>query len=245
MKILNQLLKLFFSFLFPDNCFNCQKNIGITENPVICSDCEKILIDNYKNSNLCRKCSRLFSLLLNEKYENTVCPECQKTDFAFTFNCSLGPLNGIWKDLVYNFKFSNHYRVADFIAHYISVYFNWFIKNKIIISVPDTPFARFKKGKSSVHYICRLLSRRYNFCYYYDVLNKVKKCKKQKTLKRDERYENVKNAFLVKKGHLIKGKEIVLVDDVFTTGATVNECSKILLSAGAKSVAVLTFAREN
>jgi competence protein ComFC len=55
-----------------------------------------------------------------------------------------------------------------------------------------------------------------------------------------ERRKNIKNAFTVRKKDIIEGKHIMLVDDVFTTGATVRECSKVFMKAGAKKVYVIT-----
>jgi ComF family protein len=65
----------------------------------------------------------------------------------------------------------------------------------------------------------------------------------QTELSATERYKNVKNAFKVAKPEKIKHKKILLVDDVFTTGATVNECARILLRSQASEVVVFTFAR--
>ena len=62
-------------------------------------------------------------------------------------------------------------------------------------------------------------------------------------MKATERKRNVAGAFGIKNKHLIKDKNILLIDDVFTTGATINECSKILLKNGAAKVFVLTLAR--
>jgi ComF family protein len=65
----------------------------------------------------------------------------------------------------------------------------------------------------------------------------------QTSLTRAERRKNVKGAFSVRHPNKAKGRRILLVDDVFTTGATVNECSRVLMKAGAESVDVLTLAR--
>ena len=58
-----------------------------------------------------------------------------------------------------------------------------------------------------------------------------------------ERKKNVKNVFSVKHPECIKGQSVLLIDDVYTTGATINECAKVLLKAGAKNVDALTFTR--
>jgi ComF family protein len=65
----------------------------------------------------------------------------------------------------------------------------------------------------------------------------------QTALSRKERKKNIKGAFVVKHRETIRGKKIVLVDDVYTTGSTVNECALVLIKAGAALVDVLTLAR--
>ena len=76
-----------------------------------------------------------------------------------------------------------------------------------------------------------------------NVLERKRWTEPQTGLGRKERLANVKNAFNMKNGMKIKGKRILLVDDVYTTGATVNECAKVLLKGGAGQVDVLTLAR--
>ncbi|MGC8744960.1 MAG: ComF family protein, partial [Verrucomicrobiia bacterium] len=75
-------------------------------------------------------------------------------------------------------------------------------------------------------------------------LKRVKYTETHTTLDRSRRSENVKNAFDVKdKSGWLKGKKVILIDDVMTTGATVNECARVLRKAGAIEVAVWTVAR--
>ncbi len=74
-------------------------------------------------------------------------------------------------------------------------------------------------------------------------LIRIKNTRAQTTLKGDERRLNVINAFSLNNSEKVKDKQIVIIDDVFTTGTTVNECSRILLKAGAADVHVLTLAR--
>jgi ComF family protein len=79
----------------------------------------------------------------------------------------------------------------------------------------------------------------------YDALRRIRDTPYQGHLKRKERQENVKGAFAVAPRHKdeVKGKTLFLIDDVLTTGATVNECSRVLLAAGTKQVRILTLAR--
>jgi ComF family protein len=79
----------------------------------------------------------------------------------------------------------------------------------------------------------------------HDALRRIRATPVQGHLKRKERQENVKGAFAVsaRNKNSVEGKTLVLIDDVLTTGATVNECSRVLLKAGAKQVHVLTLSR--
>ena len=76
-----------------------------------------------------------------------------------------------------------------------------------------------------------------------DVLVKIKWTMPQTGLARKKRIQNVKNSFAVRNSSKVKGKRFLLVDDVYTTGATTNECAKVLLKSGARYVDVLTLAR--
>lgn len=76
-----------------------------------------------------------------------------------------------------------------------------------------------------------------------EALRRIRRTAPQTGLKRKGRLDNIKNAFQVKKSAMIKDRRILLVDDVYTTGATVNECAKVLLGSGAARIDVLTVAR--
>ena len=76
-----------------------------------------------------------------------------------------------------------------------------------------------------------------------DILIKIKMTIPQTGLDRESRKTNIKGTFLVNKPEAVKGKKVLLVDDVYTTGATADECTKALLKAGAGNVDVLTLAR--
>jgi ComF family protein len=100
-----------------------------------------------------------------------------------------------------------------------------------------------ERGFNQALLLVRELSKRMGIPYQERALKKIKDTPVQIALKKRERRKNLRGAFQVKDREAIRGKAIVLVDDVYTTGATINECSRTLLKAGAKQVAVLTVAR--
>jgi ComF family protein len=75
------------------------------------------------------------------------------------------------------------------------------------------------------------------------LLRRVLPTRTQTQLSRQERLANVRNAFAMRKGQRLNGERVVLVDDVFTTGATTNACARVLMGAGAGEVCVWTVAR--
>ena len=78
-----------------------------------------------------------------------------------------------------------------------------------------------------------------------EVFIKPKDTKEQKLLKRDERYENIKDAFKIKKGIEVKNYNIILIDDVVTTGATLQEAYKLLKKFDVKHIKLLTLAKSH
>ena len=75
-------------------------------------------------------------------------------------------------------------------------------------------------------------------------LVKIKNSKKQSSLNKENRKKNVENAYVIKDGSQVKNKKILLFDDIYTTGNTVNECSRILREAGAEQIGILTIAKD-
>jgi ComF family protein len=111
-----------------------------------------------------------------------------------------------------------------------------------IIPVPLHPSRKRERGFNQAYILAKVLSRRYDVPVLKGGLDRIRPTPPQ-TGKRRERIRNVRGAFQVRRPDRIHGRSILLVDDVFTTGATVNECAKVLMKAGAQVVWVYTLAR--
>ena len=83
-----------------------------------------------------------------------------------------------------------------------------------------------------------------NIEYRSDILLKIKNTANQSLLNKEQRQENLKNAYEVKNKEYISNKNILIFDDIYTTGSTANECSKMLVEAGARSIGILTIAKD-
>ena len=120
-----------------------------------------------------------------------------------------------------------------------------FIKSyDIIIPVPMHRIKLRKRGYNQSELVARELAKKFNLKIYTDVLIKIKNNKVQSTLTKEERKENIKNVFKVVNTDKIKGMKILILDDIYTTGATVNECVEELMRAKPEEIGVLTLAKD-
>ena len=118
-----------------------------------------------------------------------------------------------------------------------------FLKNyDIILCVPIHIRRKMQRGYNQSELIANEIAKNTGITYMAKNLVKIKNTEKQSTLTKSQRVENVENAFAVKEANKIVNKKIILFDDIYTTGSTVNECSRVLKKAGAKEIAVLTVA---
>lgn len=120
-----------------------------------------------------------------------------------------------------------------------------FIKSyDIIIPVPMYKSKKAKRGYNQSELIARDLSRRFKIPMDKKVLIKYKNTVMQSSLGKEERIKNVQDVYKVQYMGKIKNKNILLVDDIYTTGATVSECKKMLQLAGAKNIGIIIIAKD-
>lgn len=116
-------------------------------------------------------------------------------------------------------------------------------KADLLVPVPLDKRRYRKREFNQAHLLAKVVSRRFGIPLSPFVLRRTRTTLPQTGLNRREREENVKGLFRVAKAKECRGKTILVIDDVFTTGSTANECAKVLSRAGAREVNVLTVAR--
>jgi ComF family protein len=113
----------------------------------------------------------------------------------------------------------------------------------LLIPVPLHLKRLRQRGFNQAHLLIRGWAKQDGMAFDGLTLSRSRWTEPQTALSRKERKKNIRGAFVVKHPERIRGKKIVLVDDVYTTGSTVNECARVLIKAGAAFVDVLTLAR--
>lgn len=203
--------------------------------PKVCGFCLKINKDA-----LCFKCKM--------KAENMLKGEIEEINGKFfSYLIYLFKYEGIIREKIINYKFND-------MAYLRDTFVNFVIKNEkicgflkkydIIIPVPIHRKRMKKRGYNQSELIARNIARSTGLEFVADALTKVKNNIAQSTLNREDRQNNVRDVYGIKNIEKIKNKRVVLIDDIYTTGSTVNECSRILKNAGANKVAVLVIAKD-
>lgn len=166
------------------------------------------------------------------------CEGCLK-DTPFDKVLYYGKYEGILKEVIHHYKFNKVKRLSKPLAMLLS---ELPIPDSDAIVVVPLQTKRLKEREfNQTAVIGHHLSRRLRIPFLLDALIKVKDTKPQTGLSEEERLRNLKNAFVAM--DKVKGLNLLLIDDVITTGATIKECSRALLKAGAKGVTVLALAR--
>lgn len=227
---------LFLDFLLPDNCPICRKQPGCDLG--ICDDCRRDV--PFIFGTVCPKCGGPLMT------DHSLCRECEDSPrLWWNVAASAFRFEGTARSVVHRFKYHGDVAVVPFIAD--SCLNAW--KDRCgdtaidcLAPVPLHWFRKFTRGYNQSDMICRELGRRMGveIC---DALKRTRWTPPQAQLSRSKRTRNLSNAFAVRDNAAVAGKSIMLVDDVMTTGTTLNECARKLVKAGAKEVNVLTIAR--
>ncbi|MCS7053515.1 MAG: ComF family protein [Ignavibacterium sp.] len=219
---LNKKFNIVFDFFLPRLCPCCNKKLNFNET-IICIKCFFEL-------------EKTNEYLIKSEYQNKF-QECGLIDefkAAFVFRQE-SPV----QFLLHSLKYDKRFLVGIFLGRLLAKFFLDEIKSWNADFIIPVPLHRLKKAERSFNqseYIAKGISRETNVKIKTKLLKRKRFTETQTHLSQIERMQNVKNAFEVKNALSIKGKKIILVDDVVTTGSTINECAKVVKDAGAEKI---------
>ncbi len=241
MSILQSINDLLKDIICPPMCVVC----GKAAPNFVCKEC--LLKINFFGDSVCSRCgSPIFKEFDKLQSEGKICSLCKNEKYYFYKARSYGLYKNVMADIIKKYKYKKIYTLKKVLLYFLFMAFkNYYDKEKIdfIETVPDY----VSNLKETWHFnhmqdLAKSLSQYLKIPFGNNIL-KIKENYKQQILDKDLRKLNVKDAYKIKDCLKIVGKNILLIDDVFTTGSTLNEISRILKYGGADKIFILTVAR--
>lgn len=228
---MNKIFKFLSDALFPAG-FTCDICGIETFGNNICPECFKTV--TFNNKIVCPLCGR-------KTVRPEICFECKYK--APLFKKAVSPL--VYEDgasvLISKFKNGNAY-LKDYFARLITEKLNELPEIDCVVYVPMTKNAVTSRGYNQSELLAKCVSQQTELPLIENALSKQKDTAEQKSLSRKEREQNLQKCFKVEKRAEIKGKNVLLIDDILTTGATADAVCSKLLGAGATRVFLATVA---
>lgn len=234
---LKNIKNLFLENLFPSkfSCFNCGEEISNQSNDFcLCKSCfNKIKPIEFA----CKKCGEKLNSFTD------YCLNCKESKRHFDKVVSVTIFDFVAKNLVYKLKYGNARYLADIIVKFMAEKFKEenFKNIDLILPIPLSEKRKKERGYNQAEELSLRLSKILNIQHSSNIILRVKHTQTQTHLTKPQRKQNLLNAFKVENKEEIKNKNLLVIDDVITTGATFDEVAKVLKLNGAKSVYGLTF----
>lgn len=232
-------------FILPPHCSICKRPLQPNEK-VVCDECFfgiPAIVPPF-----CLRCGKTTKGF-------TVCNDCIEFPHEFSRLRAIAEYNGIIRDMVILFKTYRKTSLGKKLAQLMTtiIQYDETIKSAdAVMPVPIHKVTLRERGYNQSQILANEISKLTGFPILVDILVQSKRTIPQKSFssekfgkqeRRNQRAINVKNAFTIKESNLIKNKKIILIDDVCTTGATLDECAKKLVDAGADDVYAVVAAR--
>lgn len=237
MNQIRQIYTYIINFILPPRCLSCAE-MTISDRD-FCANCWKNL--NFITKPYCIICGYKFNISILEEMK---CGKCLQTKPAYTLARSLIKFDEYSKKIIHAFKYKDKTILAKTFTRLLyNHYHQEFCYADLIVPVPMNRFKRLFRMYNPAFILALEISKIMNITMVPDMLIKTKWTKAQTYLSKNEREKNLSGSLIFNKKYQITDKKILLVDDVFTTGTTINKCSKILKAAGAQEIYVMTIAR--
>jgi ComF family protein len=229
------------SLFYPEVCQICGEESAIPENGYVGSSCRKKL--KPIQFPFCNRCGMPFSGDIQHPFE---CYHCSSERLFFDQARAAMVAEGILLDIIHRFKYKGALWFEPFLAGLLIECAQTALSGKtwdFIVPVPLHPLKKREREFNQSERLANCLSSELHIPVNVNLVKRVKYTQTQTMLNRHQRNENVKNAFMPYAQEGAKGARVILIDDVYTTGATTNDCSRALRTAGANSIYVLAVAR--
>ena len=234
--MIQQLFETAITFLFPAQCKVCEKNIGLESIPYLCKGCwDRLEIVTPPWCEIC-----------GIQNVDGVCNVCATNPPRFGKLRTVAFYDAILQRIIHLYKFEKRRSLAKHLSYMMVNHLPKDCNLKeydYILPIPIHKKRLRERGFNQSTLIAQGISNEIGIDICTDAIVRSKNTSPQSSLTRDARQTNVVGAFEIKNRNLIRGKRILILDDVFTTGATVNEAVNILWNEDPIEIDVLTLAR--
>jgi competence protein ComFC len=224
-------------FIFPPVCAICENELKIGEQ-FICGDC--YLNIEFIESHFCHRCGAPL------ERDRKTCRHCRGIKFHFEKVRAVATYVSPLSEMIHFLKYNRKTHIANRLGIFMGNVFqsdSELFSSDIIVPVPLHRARKRERGYNQSKLLAQVVSDISGKTLIDDSIIRKKATKSQTMLAVDERVENLRDAFAVVAPEKIKGKNIVIIDDVLTTGTTLEEMAKTLIREGAASVSCLVLAR--
>jgi len=229
-------------FIYPATCQICE--CALRHGRYLCENCISNL--HLIEAPFCEQCGECYDGQLPDTF---ICPNCNNLTLTFDFARAALHSDGEGRRLIHDFKYLRQIHLGPELARLAKLAlddprFKPYQQSGILVPVPLFWKRQRKRRFNQSEQIAKHLSPITDIPYSL-ALQRIRNTETQTRFSRAKRLNNLKNAFSIHPKHAssIKNKPVILIDDVFTTGSTANECTKVLLEHGATRVAILTVLR--
>ena len=220
-------------WIYPPACISCKHLLELNNKPQrylwLCSVCE-ILFEAI-DENTCNICGK------PTQYD--VCESCRGKIFFFDKNTAVYLYDDLIRDLLHSMKFRNKRHIAIGLGRLMAKQIQQMPQDAVLVPVPMHKKKQSERGFNQSSIMALGISERFNIPVE-DILIRTRDTPPQHGLHPAMRIENVYDAFDIRKHHSALDKYIILIDDIFTSGSSLNECARVLKANGAARVDSMT-----
>ena len=228
-------------FFYPEICQLCETERATARDGFVCARCRSQV--RFIKPPFCGRCGLPFEGDITTPFE---CTNCREMELRFTSARSAVVARGVVREAIHRFKYQRqlwfeHFLAGLFLREAVPALRgqNW----NLIVPVPLHSVRQREREFNQAERLAAHLSTAMKIPLNQWLLRRVTATATQTLLTRQQRAANMRGAFAIRPGVRLNGERVILVDDVFTTGATTSACAQVLLAAGAGDVCVWTVAR--
>jgi competence protein ComFC len=236
-SLLNAALGLF----FPEVCQLCAMCRATPEQGYVCGECRD-LVEPIEEP-FCSRCGLPFQGAITHEFQ---CFNCAGVELHFDWARSAAVARGPVLEAIHRYKYNRQMWFEVFLAELLIARAFPSLRQDQWDAILPVPLHRSKRRErefNQAEHLADRLSKASGIPLWSQALQRIRPTESQARLPSARRIENVRGAFAVRPDHAIRSSRLVLVDDVFTTGCTTNECARALRSAGAATIGVWTVVR--